>query len=33
MNLNTYGLGLISTNREGTVRYFHFDGGVYSAID
>jgi len=24
--LNTYGLGLISSNRNGTVRYFHFDG-------
>jgi RHS repeat-associated protein len=24
--LNTYGLGLISSNREGTIRYFHFDG-------
>ena len=23
---NTWGLGLISTNREGTKRYFHFDG-------
>jgi len=24
--LNTYGLGLISSNRNGTIRYFHFDG-------
>jgi RHS repeat-associated protein len=24
--LNTYGLGLISSNRQGTIRYFHFDG-------
>jgi RHS repeat-associated protein len=24
--VNTWGLGLISTNREGTKRYFHFDG-------
>jgi RHS repeat-associated protein len=24
--LNTYGIGLISSNREGTKRYFHFDG-------
>ena len=24
--LNTYGLGLISSNRESTIRYFHFDG-------
>jgi len=24
--LNTYSLGLISSNRNGTVRYFHFDG-------
>ena len=23
--VNTWGLGLISTNREGTKRYFHFD--------
>jgi len=25
-SLNTWGVGLISTNREGTKRYFHFDG-------
>jgi RHS repeat-associated protein len=25
-SLNTWGIGLISTNREGTKRYFHFDG-------
>lgn len=25
-SVNTYGIGLISTNREGTRRYFHFDG-------
>ncbi|MDQ2986619.1 MAG: hypothetical protein M3R13_07840 [Armatimonadota bacterium] len=24
--LNTYGLGLFSSNREGTIRHFHFDG-------
>jgi RHS repeat-associated protein len=24
--LNTYGLGLNSSNRQGTIRYFHFDG-------
>jgi RHS repeat-associated protein len=24
--LNTYGMGLISSNRQSTVRYFHFDG-------
>jgi len=24
--LNTYGLGLISSNRNGTIRYLHFDG-------
>lgn len=32
--LNTYGLGLISSNREGTKRYFHFDGlGNTAALD
>lgn len=25
-SVNTWGMGLISTNREGTKRYFHFDG-------
>lgn len=25
-SVNTYGIGLISTNRESTKRYFHFDG-------
>jgi RHS repeat-associated protein len=24
--LNTYGMGLISSNRQSTIRYFHFDG-------
>ncbi len=32
--LNTYGLGLISSNREGTKRYFHFDAlGSTAALD
>ncbi len=32
--LNTHGLGLISSNREGTKRYFHFDGlGSTAALD
>jgi RHS repeat-associated protein len=25
-SLNTWGIGLVSTNREGTKRYYHFDG-------
>jgi len=25
-SVNTWGLGLISSNREGVKRYFHFDG-------
>lgn len=25
-SLNTHGIGLVNTNREGTKRYFHFDG-------